>query len=81
MKKVKGGKVEDVDLDKDDGKTYYEVEMERKNKEYEVLVDAYTAKVLKVETGDDIDEDDDDDQDNNSTESQLKHPLFPKVKR
>ena len=62
LKKVKGGKVDDIDLDKDGKKVYYEVEIERKNKEYEVYVDAYTAKVLKVETGDDIDEDDDDDQ-------------------
>ena len=58
LKRVKGGKVESVELEKEHGRKVYDVDIDRKNKEYEVHVDAYTAKVLKVEIKDDDDRDD-----------------------
>jgi uncharacterized membrane protein YkoI len=45
------GTVESVDLDNDNGKTYYEVEIEKDHKEFEVDVDAYSAQILNVEEG------------------------------
>lgn len=44
-----GGWVESVELERDDGKVYYEVEIEAKDWEYEIEVDAYTGKILDIE--------------------------------
>ncbi|OZU89170.1 hypothetical protein CIL03_09185 [Virgibacillus indicus] len=51
------GKVEEIELDKDDGRLIYEVEIENGNREAEIDIDAYTGAVLVL----DIDTDDDDD--------------------
>lgn len=57
------GTVESVDLETEHNKTYYEVDIDTNtNKEFEVKVDAYTAKVLNVKESYDDDEDNDDDQ-------------------
>ncbi|SDN58278.1 Uncharacterized membrane protein YkoI [Psychrobacillus sp. OK028] len=61
LKEVKGT-LESVELEKDNGKTFYEVDIDgEKSKEYEVRVDAYNAKVLNVRE----DNDDQDDHDEN----------------
>ena len=58
LKKVKG-KVDDIDLETENGKVYYEVEIDTdKKQEFEVKVDAYTAKVLSVKESNDDDDDD-----------------------
>lgn len=46
------GKVESVELDDDDNRHVYEVEIERGEKEAEIIIDAYTGKVLNVEIDD-----------------------------
>lgn len=63
---VATGVVEDVELEKDDGEIYYEVEFEDGKMDYEVTVDAVEGVVLSVETDDDDDDrnDDNDDDDN-----------------
>ncbi|MGJ9459425.1 PepSY domain-containing protein [Oceanobacillus sp. CF4.6] len=53
------GNVEEIELDNDDGRSIYEVEIKNGNKEAEVEIDAYTGAVLVIE----IDTDDDDDDD------------------
>ncbi|WP_277585311.1 PepSY domain-containing protein [Psychrobacillus antarcticus] len=59
LKEAKGI-IESVELEKDNGKTFYEVDIDgEKSIEYEVRVDAYNAKVLNVKE----DKDDDDDND------------------
>ncbi|MFC4025345.1 PepSY domain-containing protein [Oceanobacillus longus] len=49
------GNVEEIELDNDDGRSIYEVEIKNGNKEAEVEIDAYTGAVLVIE----IDTDDD----------------------
>ncbi|MGQ8873288.1 PepSY domain-containing protein [Paenibacillus sp. TSA_86.1] len=54
------GKVDDVDLERRNGQTFYEVEIDRKgNPDVTVRLDAYTGKVLAVINDDDHDDDDD----------------------
>ncbi|MGF6353230.1 putative membrane protein YkoI [Paenibacillus sp. 4624] len=54
------GKVDDVDLERRNGQTFYEVEIDRKGKpDVTVRLDAYTGKVLAVVNDDDYDDDDD----------------------
>ncbi|SCY84456.1 Uncharacterized membrane protein YkoI [Paenibacillus polysaccharolyticus] len=54
------GKVDDVDLERRNGQTFYEVEIDRKgNPDVTVRLDAYTGKVLAVVNDDDYDDDDD----------------------
>lgn len=53
------GIVEDVELDKDDGRLIYEIEIESSRGEAEIEIDAYTGKVLVVDI--DLEDDDDDD--------------------
>ncbi|SHF94460.1 PepSY domain-containing protein [Ornithinibacillus halophilus] len=50
------GRIDSIELEYDDGYSYYEVEIENKAAEYDVYVDAYTGEVLGVET-DDINDD------------------------
>ncbi|WP_313894825.1 PepSY domain-containing protein [Psychrobacillus sp.] len=67
MKKAKevalkkaNGVVESVELKTKNNKTYYEVDIDaNKNKEFEVKIDAYTAKVLSVKESTDDDDDND----------------------
>lgn len=59
--KVVEGKVDDVDLERRNGQTFYEVEIDRKGiPDLTVRLDAYTGKVLEVVREDDFDDDDDD---------------------
>ncbi|UQZ34905.1 peptidase M4 [Paenibacillus sp. PK3_47] len=55
------GKVTEIDLDEDDGRFIYEVEVRNGRTKTEVGVDAYTAKVLYTDVDSDDDSDDDDD--------------------
>lgn len=50
------GHIEDIELEHDDGLTYYEVEIEKGNTEYELKIDAYTGEILHVETDGDNDD-------------------------
>ncbi|KGX87687.1 hypothetical protein N784_13760 [Pontibacillus litoralis JSM 072002] len=61
-----GGKVVEVELDNDDGKKHYEIEIITDKEEIDVDVDAYTGAITSVERetldqDDDRDDDDDDD--------------------
>lgn len=63
LKEAKGI-IESVDLEKNNGKTFYEVDIDgEQSKEYEVRVDAYNAKVLNVREDNDDQDDDNDDRD------------------
>lgn len=46
------GNVDDVDLEDDDGRLYYEIEVEREDLEAEIMIDAYTGEVLIIEIDD-----------------------------
>lgn len=46
------GNVDDVDLEDDDGRLYYEIEIERGDLEAEIMIDAYTGEVLIIEIDD-----------------------------
>lgn len=54
------GTVEEIELDKDDGRFIYEIELRTKRGEVEVELDAYSGKILKVDYDDDDDDDHDD---------------------
>lgn len=54
-KSVFNGKLEDIELDEDDGRLIYEVELESGNEEAEIEIDAYTGEIIVIE----IDRDDD----------------------
>lgn len=62
LKRVKGT-ITDIDLDEDDGRWIYEIEIQAQGKEYEVRLDAYRGTILEIEVDemDDDDEHDDDD--------------------
>lgn len=47
------GEIDDIDLDKEDGRLVYEIEIEREDQEAEILIDAYTGEIIIME----IDED------------------------
>ncbi|WP_454193358.1 PepSY domain-containing protein [Paenibacillus sp. Marseille-Q7038] len=47
LKEVQGT-IDDIDLEKENGKVYYEVEIESAKADATVLIDAYTGKVLTV---------------------------------
>ncbi|SMF87229.1 Uncharacterized membrane protein YkoI [Paenibacillus uliginis N3/975] len=64
--KVANGRVDDVDLERKNGKAYYEVEIERSKGDVDVHIDAVSGKVLAV-LDRDIDNDDDDDQDDQNS--------------
>lgn len=65
QKKV-DGVVEDVELEMENGKSTYEVEVDKDNKEYDIHVDGTTAAISRVDERDDNDDDDDFD-DTNAT--------------
>ncbi|MEH7523961.1 PepSY domain-containing protein [Bacillus sp. JJ1503] len=52
------GHVESIELEKESGKRYFEVEIENKDKEFEIRIDAITGDVLSVK--EDFDDNDDD---------------------
>lgn len=52
LQAVGSGTIEDIELDEDDGKLIYEVEIETTYGEAEVEIDAYSGKVLEVEYDD-----------------------------
>ncbi|MBT2286462.1 PepSY domain-containing protein [Paenibacillus polymyxa] len=57
--KAADGKVDDVDLERRNGQTFYEVEIDRKGKnDVVVRLDAYTGKILAVVDDEDYDDDD-----------------------
>lgn len=47
------GHVESIDLEKEHGRLYFEVDIEQGNKDYEIYIDASTGEVLKVDFDDD----------------------------
>ncbi|MEF2247665.1 PepSY domain-containing protein [Paenibacillus sp. IITD108] len=47
------GKIKSVELEKENGKTYYDYEIIKDNKEYDVHIDAYSGQTLKVKIDDD----------------------------
>lgn len=47
------GEIDDIELDTEDGRLIYEVEIERGDKEAEIEIDAYTGEIILIE----IDED------------------------
>ncbi|MFC2947962.1 PepSY domain-containing protein [Virgibacillus sediminis] len=53
----KDGYVVEVELDEDDGVSYYEMELENGKAEHEIYVHAYTGEVLKTESDGDDDDD------------------------
>lgn len=58
--KATDGKVDDVDLERRNGQTFYEVEIDKKgSSDVVVRLDAYTGKILAVVDDEDYDDDDD----------------------
>ena len=55
------GIVESIELEKDNGQTYYEVDIDKGNKDFDIDVDAYTAKIINIDESRDDDDDNDDD--------------------
>ena len=47
--KTNNAKVTEIELEEDDGTTYYQVELENATHEFEVEIDAFTGKVLIIE--------------------------------
>ena len=41
-----GGRVTDIDLDQDDGRPHYDIEIVKNGQEYKVVVDARTGRVI-----------------------------------
>ncbi|MBM7606327.1 putative membrane protein YkoI [Metabacillus crassostreae] len=60
------GTVKSVELESDDGQTYYEVDIEQNSKDFDIDVDAATGKIIKV------DEEQADDNDNNDHEDDVE---------
>lgn len=59
--KLADGKIEDFELDEDDGRLIYEIEIKAKGVEHEIEIDAYTGEVIEHEVDDDRYDDDYDD--------------------
>ncbi|MDO5667980.1 MAG: PepSY domain-containing protein [Alcaligenaceae bacterium] len=57
------GEVIDLDLEFDDGRPYYDIEVQGKRTKHEVRVDANSGKILISRIDDDDRDDDDDDDD------------------
>lgn len=47
-----GGRVKDIDFDRDDGYPHYDVEIVKRGREYKVKVDARTGRVVSVRRDD-----------------------------
>ena len=47
-----GGRVTDIDLDRDDGRPHYDVEIVKNGREYDVKVDARSGRVRSVRRDD-----------------------------
>lgn len=60
-----GGKVTEIERDREDGKLIYEIEVRTSKGEVELDMDAYTGAILEVDYDDDDDDDDDDHDDYN----------------
>ena len=59
-RQVKGGRAIDTDFERDDGRSYYEIDVRGSNKRtYEIKVDANSGKVISRKIDDDDDDDDD----------------------
>ncbi|AIQ45113.1 hypothetical protein R70723_03805 [Paenibacillus sp. FSL R7-0273] len=56
--KAAPGQVESIDLEKKLSGTYYDIDIQQKNQEVDVRVDAYTGKVVSVRKEADNDDDD-----------------------
>ncbi|MBZ5752080.1 PepSY domain-containing protein, partial [Metabacillus rhizolycopersici] len=50
------GIVESIELEKYNGQTYYEVDIDKDNKDFDIDVDAYTAKIIKIDESRDDDD-------------------------
>ncbi|QNO13290.1 PepSY domain-containing protein [Alkalicella caledoniensis] len=50
--RVGGGRIEEIELEEEDGRFIYEVEVEYNGREYELEIDAYTGKILSFDTND-----------------------------
>lgn len=57
--KESAGTVTEIELERDNGRTYYEIEIEEGTKEVDIEVDANSGAVLSVDKDDDDDSDDD----------------------
>ncbi|MBT2292771.1 PepSY domain-containing protein [Paenibacillus albidus] len=68
LKEVQG-RIESVELETKNGKTYYEVEIEQGQRDVDVLIEAYTGKTLSVRADDDRDNDEDDRYEQSVTEA------------
>lgn len=61
--KEQDGQIDDIELETDDGYTYYEVEINNSDADYDIYIDAHTGNVLEVE----VDSHDDFDEENDKT--------------
>ncbi|WP_085992800.1 PepSY domain-containing protein [Oceanobacillus senegalensis] len=46
------GHIDSIDLENEDGYSYYEVEIENRDADYEMYIEAFTGEVLKVDSDD-----------------------------
>eukprot|EP00903_Cladosiphon_okamuranus_P002099 g2097.t1 len=60
---AQAGTIEEIELENEDGKAVFEVEIKTETGEVEVMIDAATGEVLAMEQDDDSDDDDDNDED------------------
>lgn len=66
------GTIVEIELDSEGDRVYFEVEVKKGKVEYEVYVDAYTGKVLKIEKDDQDDRDDRNEKKNNQAVNETK---------
>ncbi|MFC4601319.1 PepSY domain-containing protein [Cohnella hongkongensis] len=65
-----GGQALRAELERENGVVYYEVDVLKDHREYDVYIEAYTGKTLKIER-DDLDDDDWDDWDDRDDERRI----------
>ncbi|WP_212919368.1 PepSY domain-containing protein [Ornithinibacillus bavariensis] len=68
LKKV-NGKIKSIELDDENGNPFYEIEVEQKDKEYEIYIDAYTGDIVHM--NEDIEDDSEDVEMNQAIASNL----------